>query len=230
MKKVIVSAIMIAVILLGGCDSMKIGRRMNINDEAIAYMEQKYGEKFEYSAPFGNSMSGTHQLLVKCASFPNQNIVVSIENYRTKDRVFLDNYLAVKFHTEYTELFQSYASEVFGEAGEATVFCRINTMTLSPELLANATIYEYLADTSAPLVLTVKVKESDFISEEQAKRFAELIAANGSYFSISFIVVDDSEYETFDIEALYELVGLKKYIRYAIITRLDSNGIRTEWS
>jgi hypothetical protein len=190
-------------------------------------MEQKYGEKFEYSAPFGNSMSGTRQLLVKGENFPDQNIVVSIENYRSRDRVFRDNYLAVKHHAAYTELFQNYASDEFGEA---TVFCRISTLALSPELSANATLYEYLADTSAPLRIMVEVKESDFTSEEQAQRFAERIAENGAYFSISIVVVDDSEYGTFDIYTLDELIGLKKYIRFAMITRLDSSGIRLDWS
>ena len=206
---------------------MKIGRRMNINDEAIAYMEQKYGEKFEYSAPFGISRSDTHQLLVKCSSFPDQGIVVRIENYRSRDRVFSDNYLAVKYSVECTELFQSYASD---EIGEANVLFDINTMTLSPDLPANATLYEYLADTSAPLIIMVEVKGSDFISKEQAQRFTERVAANGSYFGIWFVVVDDSEYGTFDIETLSELVGLNNYIHFAMITKFDSNGIKSEWS
>jgi hypothetical protein len=200
---------------------------MNINDEGLDYMEQKYGETFEYSGSFGDSMSGTHCFLAKSAGFPDQNIVVEIENYRSKDRVFRDNYIAVKYHTECTELFQTYATEEFGEA---TVFCKISTLTLSTELSANATLSEYLADTSAPLVILIEVRESDFISEEQAQRLVEQIAAHGSNFYISFIVVGDSEYGTYDIKSLNKLVELEKYVRFAAISRTDGSSIRIKWS
>jgi hypothetical protein len=228
LKKVFVLAMAIAIILSGGCDSMKTGRRMNINDEGLEYMEQKYGEKFEYSGSFGDSMSGTHQLLAKSASFPDQNIVVRIENYRSKkkDRVYRDNYLAVKYHTEYTELFQTYATE---ELGEAYVLCDINTLALPVELPYNATLYEYLADTSVPLAIMVEVKESSLKSEDQVQRFAERIAANGSYFNISFVIVEDSEYSATDIKTLKGLVDSSQYVRYAMISNRDDNGIRIRW-
>ena len=172
-------------------------------------------------------MSGTHDLLVKCASFPDQNIHVEIENYNSWNRVFRDNYLAVKYHTDYTELFQSYATDEFGEA---IVLCKIRTLTLSSELPVNATLYEYLADTSAPLIILVEVRESKFLSEDQAIRLAERIARNGTYYYISFVVLDDSEYGIFDIETLEELIKFDKYIRFAMITRLNSDGIQIEWS
>lgn len=216
----VVLTIVVTALLLGSCKSM------NINDMGLAYMEKKYGEKFEYSGSFGDSMSGNHSLLAKCASFPDQNIVVKIESYRSKNRVYRDNYLAVKYHTECTGLFQSYATEEFGGA---TVFCDINTLTLSPELPANATLYEYLEDTSAPLIILVEVKERNFISEEQARRLAERIAARGSNFYISFIVVSDSEYGAYDIKSLDKLVELGKYVRFAAISRMSGSSIQTKW-
>jgi len=195
-------------------------KRQNINDAALEYMEEKYGEKFEYSAPYGNSMTGTHQLLVKCASFPDQKILVRIENYKSEDKVFLDNYIAVKYYKYTVDFLSECANKVFGEAN---VFYDVANEVPSPELTKNATFDEYLADKQVPLIILVEVKSSGFISEEQANKLAELITAKGPHFFLSLVYVDDGEYGTFNRMTLDKQVALRKFVHCAIIARLDEN-------
>jgi hypothetical protein len=200
--------------------------KQNINDVALSYMEQKYNEKFEYSAPYGNSMTGTHQLLVQCAGYPGENILVRIENYKhEEERVFLDNYLAVKYRKDTTAFLLSCANQVFGES---TVFYDVANQGLSPDLPVSATLNEFLADTRVPLNIMIEVKVSNFTSESQAQLVAERIAAYGTYYYLSIVILDDSVYGTHNNKTLEARMATDDFIYCAKITRLDDE-IQIRW-
>ena len=227
-RKVAVTVLILVITMgVGGCMGNISGqkKRQNINDVALEYMEQKYGEKFDYGASYGNSMSGTHDLLVKCESFPDQYVLVEIENYRSSNKIFGDNYLAVKYQAECIDLFHSYATDIFGEA---TIFYEVSRLSLSPDLPVAATLEEYLADTRVPLVIMAEVRASDFSSEGQAQRFAELIAANGTLFYISLVIVDDNEYGTLSSKDLDKKMSLDQFVDCAKIINLDGN-VQVKW-
>jgi hypothetical protein len=100
MKRSLIPVILIAAFLLGEAGCMSDNSSQNsgqINDIALAHMEQKYGEKSEYAAPWGDSMSETREFIARCDSLQDQDILVQIENYRQKEKIFRDNYLAVKY-------------------------------------------------------------------------------------------------------------------------------------
>jgi hypothetical protein len=77
MKKTIMAIISI-LMMIGGCGCMGFG---DINRGALAYMEQKYGEKFEYLKPTGSMMpvKDTRKILVSGESLPGKEIVMVIE-------------------------------------------------------------------------------------------------------------------------------------------------------
>jgi len=197
---------------------MQKSEAKNINAVALEYMEEKYGEKFEYAAPFGNSMTGTHELMVKCAGFPSESILVRIENYKRDNKSFLDNYLAVKYKEETIAFLKSCAVQVFGEGN---IIYEVNTLALSPDLGINATFEEYLADTYVPLHILVEVKESNYSSKEQAQQYAELVAANGSEFYLTILFVHDSDYGLVDREAFNRQITSKNYAYCAKATRFS---------
>lgn len=200
-------------------------KEQNVNSAALEYMEQKYGEKFEYAGPWGDSLSGTHELFVKCASLPEQKILVQVENYKQADKVFRDNYLAVKYQPETMEFIDDCAIKVFGQA---TIFYDVADDGLSPDLPANALFEEFLADAGVPLVIMVEAKTSNFSVDEQAEDLAKLIAANGTSFYLSVVIVDDSAYGTYDRKALNEQIALRQFVRCAKITSIGGI-IQTEW-
>lgn len=201
------------------------GNGQNINDSAIAYMENKYGEKFEYAGAWGNSMSTTHELLVTCGSFPGQQILVQIENYRDDNKVFLDNYLAVKYKDETFAFFKNCASRTFGDA---KVFYDVVMNGLSAQLPASASFNEYIADTRVLLPVMVGVKKSSFSTKENAESVGNLAAEKGTNFILSIVFVDDEEYETINESALGDAVVFGKY-KNVQLTNQGGNDLQVEW-
>jgi len=192
----------------------------HVNTMALSHMEQKYSEKFEYSGPWGNSLSGTREFLVTCESLSNQSILVQIENFNQEARVFRDNYLAVKYQAETIEFFQNASINVFNET---TVFYDVFKDGLSPDLPANAKLSEFLADTRVPLIIMIEVRASEFVSEEQAEKVAQLIAASGACFYLTIVAVEDSSFGTFDRESLGEQIAMRHFVRCVQITRLNGD-------
>lgn len=234
MKRIIISVVLLAVILLGGSGCMQNNpvdnnptqnNQQNINDAALAYMEQKYSEKFEYVAPWGNSMSGTHELIASCASLPGQEIFVQIENYKQDDKVFRDNFLAVKYSQQVIDFI---CDCVDMEYGVTNVFYLASAKGLSSELPSNASFEEYLADPRAQLSFTIEAKASSFVSENQAQGVADLIAASGMKFLLRIVFVNDDEYGTFTMSSLGDQIVLNKYVYCVRITNLDGD-IQIEW-
>ena len=91
-----------------------------------------------------------------------------------------------------------------------------------------ATLAEFLADTRVPLIVMVAVKTSDFSSEDQALQIAERIAESGAHFILTIVVVEDSEYGSYNRTTLNKLIAHKNYIHCAQITHV-SDTIETLW-
>ena len=203
-----------------------MNERPNINDVAIAHMEQKYGEAFTYFGPWGISPSPTFELLVTSASFPSLRVLVQIENFRDEEnRVFRDNFLAVKYMEESINFFQSSASSVFGDA---KIFYNVFMDGQSHDLPANATFQEFLADTRTPHTVLVVIRESDFNSKEQAEKVAELFAASQAHFYLTILVVDKNAFEVHDHSTHNTNISLNRFVHCAII-RIFDDGINIEW-
>lgn len=221
-KRILITALVM--ILAGGASGCMGERKQNSNEAALAYMEQKYGEPFEYAGSWGNSLSGTHELLVRCDSLQDA-VLVEIENYRSDDPVFRDNYLAVKYEGETRAFLEQCALSVFGEA--AVYYSAIRT-GLSEDLAADASFEEYLADTRAPLSILVEVPAGSFSSDDQARALGEAVAAAGCHFRLTLMVVEEGVYGTLDREALSEKIGLRDFVHCAEVRSLGS-GLTVNW-
>lgn len=213
-----------------GCvqeESIKEDDTQNINYIALEYMEQKYGEPFEYVAPWGNSMTDNHELIVKCNSLANQDIVIKVSNYKDDDKIFQDNYLAVKYYEETIEFLKQCTNEFFGDS---KIGYNVAKYTLSPNLPAGASFNEYFADEEVFISACIAVKESSFATKEQGENVMKpiLSACGGRYLSILLIVIDDAEYESLDVDTLREKVVSRQFIHCARLTRED-NDIEFEW-
>jgi hypothetical protein len=228
-KRIIVPAVLVVALLLGGAgcvQNRQQDKQRNINDDALVYMEQKYGEKFEYVSPWGSSYTGTHQLLVKCNSLQDQEILVQVENFKQENKIFRDNYLAVKYREDTIAFCRDYANQVFGET---TVFYEVADDGLSADLLATATFHDFLADTRVPLVIMIAVKASNFSTREQAQEVAELIAESGADFYLTIAVLEEAAYGIYDHKTLNKQIALKQVIDSAIIIKRGDD-IETVWT
>lgn len=202
-------------------------RRQNSVEAALQYMEQKYGEKFEYVQPWGNSMSGDHELIVTCESLAGRHILVKINNYKDENRVFQDNYLAVKYYEETVNFLKQCANEVFGDS---RVYYKPARKALSAGLSADASFEEYFADEAGFTSAYIVVKASSFTAKEQAANVMDpiLSAHGGWYLSIKLVVVDDAEYESLDEGTLKDIIAASQYVHCAIQTK-ENDDVWLEW-
>ena len=227
----ILTVLFVLISLIGtGCLQKKTSQGnngRNTNDAALEYMEQKYGEKFEYEAPWGDSMTGTHELLVRCESLKGKDIVVAVSNYKSEDRVFQDNYLAVKYYDETVGFLNKCANDVFGDS---KVYYDVARSALSPELPADASFEEYFADESGFISAYIAVKASSFTSEEQDEKVMEPIleACGARYIGVLLVVVDDAEYEILEEETLTKKISRRQFVHCARLTKQHGEAV-LEW-
>ncbi len=241
MKRIIIVMILFGAFSLGGIncstinDVLSLGKtvfaqkepRQNVNDSALEYMEQKYGEKFEYVAPWGDSMTGNHELIVSCESLAGKKIIVKVSNYRSEDRVYQDNYVAVKYCEEFVEFLSQCANEVFGDS---KIDYRVAKRALSPELPADASFEEYLADESGFISACIAVKASSFTAKEQVENVTEpiLSTCGSKYVCVLVVMVDDAEYEFLDEDILRDKLIRDQYVHCARLTK-EGSDVRLDW-
>ena len=195
MKHIILSVIMIAAIMITitGCSNPFKPSGEGVNEMALEYLEEKYGEKFEYAAPTGASYTGTRSFLAKCESFGENRVLVEIENFKDEEnRVIRDNYLAVKYEDEMSDYLSDLANEQFGE-------CKVwhgNNHTSSADLPANASFDEFLKDPNNQLYGWIVVKKSDYNDRSQLTEILETITSEcaAEDISMSVVVLDDLKY------------------------------------
>ncbi len=195
MKHILLSAILIAAIMIEGtsCNIFNDEPKLNVNEMALEYMEQKYGEKFEYKAPTGSSYTGNRTFLATCESFGDETVVVQIVNYKTDERQFRDNYLAIKYADRMIDYFSQIVNNQFGES---KVYYSPTGKPLSADLPANATFEEYLMDPSDTILAWIVVKKSDYRDMDQLSEIMETISSDcaAGMMSVYLIVIEDSEY------------------------------------
>ena len=206
-------------------DNEQVQSIKSIQKIALEHMEKHYGHKFEYSSPWGNTLSGTHEFLVTSEEFPDEEFQVQIEKFKHDDIVISSNFIATIHRNATVEFFRDCATRIFGDAN---IFYTVAKMGVSPNLPRNATLNEFLADTRVPLVILIEIKESNFKSKEQAEKFAELIAENGTHFYLTIAVVSDNVYGTFNQKSLGEHIALKKIIHYALFIK-ENDSIESIW-
>ena len=226
MKKIFIIWVILILFLLRTTSCMENRKTpQNINEIALLYMEQRYGIRFEYSEPWGNSLSGTREFLATSESLPNQQVFVQIENFRDDDRIFRSNFLAVKHEAETIYFLRNLTAQIFNEAN---VYYEAAHDGLSPSLPANATFYEFLADTCVPLNIMVEVRERSFTSREKVGALAELIAASGAHFHLTVVIVDDDLFGTMNRQALNWQISLRQFVYVASVTNRGL-GMHIEW-
>lgn len=232
-KRFLIAALCLTAIIFGGSGCMfslsnpnqPTEPSQNANELALAYLEEKYGEPFYYSAPYGDSMTGTRSLLVTCNSFPDQQLLVQVEGFKTNQKVFLDNYLAVKYQSETIDFLHACISEHYPNANifyEAPLVCQ------SANLSAAASFEEFLADGRAKLIVMLEVNASEFTGPESINEIVTQITESCNHMTLTVIVVDDSLFGTMDRSELNNRISHRDYVAMGKVY-IDQNGVETKW-
>lgn len=195
----------------------------NVNEIALEYLEEKYGEKFEYCAPAGSSYTGTRTFLATCESFGDYRVLVQIENFRDRENMVIrDNYIAVKYKDEVEEFFKQAADEVFGSS---KVFCHVTGRTLPPELPSNASLEEYFSCKEGIMTGVIALPESGYKNDEQLRLLADKISDTLSCDEISVLimVVDDDTFKSADEDELRKNFRTESTIAKLRLYRYNGN-------
>lgn len=211
---------------MGFFDSILSGKKdpfqqENVNEMALAKLEEKYGIVFTYKAPAGNSMTGTRIFIASTKKMPDARIGVKIENYREEQRVFTDNYLAWKYRDDVEALFEQNLSGLFTDF---RVYESIpETETQSEGLKADASLEEYLADQNGTLIVTVEIKNSEEVTREKLESFLIGLQPLLGCAHVAVIVTDDATFQKHLSEN--ELKGLVPYNKFVVcVSETIQNG------
>lgn len=223
MKHILLSVILIAAIMIEGtsCNIFNDEPKQNVNELALEFLEQKYGEKFEYSAPTGASYTGTRSFFATCESFGDHAVVVQIENYKDREnRVIRDNYIAVKYEDKVREFFKQISDEEFGSS---KIFYNASGRVLSSELSSNASLEEYFSSRDGMITAVISLPESGYENFEQIKRLYEKISNTifCDEVSVLIIVVDDDIFGSADEDELRNLFIAESGVAQARLDRYD---------
>ena len=203
MAKKIILAVIVAAMILGGTGCMFKTHKENtpsVNQLALGYLEEKYGEPFTYAAPWGSSYSGTRAFLVTCESLPGLSVLVQVENYNSENPVYSDNFLAVKFEAQTREFFREHSEGIFGQVN---VFYEASKFSLTGAGEGNLDFPAFQARENNEIDVLVEVKAP--ITASQLQTLAESIAPFRGNVTVTVIAVDDATFGTLtrkDLNAL----------------------------
>jgi hypothetical protein len=188
-KKIIIVAILAAWLLCinAGC-GWNISENMNryfgiSNDGALAYMEEKYGEKFTFiKSEVGMSFSNTRYVYVSCESLPGKEIVVTVVREKGNIETYRDKYMNVYFEDSVDEYISSIANNYFDEFTYR--FAIMGTSVLTTYL--GMTFDEYLKKEPHYIFGRVKIEDT---SEETVYEFVYELKRLGFHLSLTIDIL-----------------------------------------
>ena len=228
MKRMIIAVILIIAIVMGGTGCMYreyeiMGESQNATEQALKYLEEKYSETFTYAAPYKNDMFGSKEFFVTCKSLPGQRVWVQVEDPHAKNKVFRDNYLAVKYEQQTID----YVKElVTAHYPSVNIFYEANTKGL--DLPVDADFSQYLREGSAKLIVMLELKESEFVGPEPFEQIAAEIEKTCNYITLTMIVTSDDVYGTMDRGELNDCLSVDDCVMWGKVRLMDGQ-LYTEW-
>lgn len=139
-KCTFVLSLILSICLCSCAANMSRLGKPDFKEEALAYMEEKYGEAFVWEGPV-DGMFGREEAsgFVSCSSFPGEKIIVS-GIHEGEVYTFSDNYLEYLFNEESTQILQSL---IDGKV-ECRILCKPSQTPQNMDYRKDITALEYL--------------------------------------------------------------------------------------
>ena len=152
---------------------------------ALTYMEEKYGEKFEYINSDGTSFINTIYIYVSCESLPGKEITVTVDG-DIRSPTYSDNYMEHYFKEQVEEYMSNVAEDYFDEF----------TLTSGVMIRSSDNVYlgmtfdEYLQNEPKTIWGSLKIADSD---EETVREFVYELKRLGLHFSFDITILSVEE-------------------------------------
>jgi len=161
------------------------------NNGALAYMKQKYREKFEYvrDSPGGGAAfipNKGRKILVSCESLPGKEICVHIQP-RGKKEIYYDNYMRYHFEDQVNEFVIDIAKSYFDEV---TFKESISETQIDSSIDLRTKFEEYILSEYYFVRGSMEVGGAN---EETIREFAEELVGRGIQFSIGINIPSADE-------------------------------------
>ena len=191
------------------------------------YLEDKYGETFEYSSPWGNSLYGDHELFVTCDSL-DSSIYVLVKDYRETTRTFHDNYVAVMYEEQTEQFMRNCIGEFFSDFH---LYYDTPFEPCADDLNKQSTFEEYISDQTYVMHISVAVPIDSIESREQILKMAEELGSYGTRFRLMFSAQEITDYnsvtsdERVDDNDLNDKVSLKEIPMVCYINHINPSSV-----
>lgn len=191
------------------------------------YLEDKYGETFEYSSPWGNSLYGDHELFVTCDSL-DSSIYVVVKDYRETTRTFHDNYVAVMYEEQTEQFMRDCIGEFFSDFH---LYYDTPFEPCADDLNKQSTFEEYISDQTYVMHISVAVPIDSIENREQILKMAEKLGSYGTRFRLMFSAQEITDYnsitgdERVDDDDLNNKVSLKEVPMVCYINHINPSSV-----
>ena len=151
------------------------------NAGALEYMEQRYGEKFEYVGLKRSAFydPNSRSIFVSCESLPGKEILVEIIK-DGKEEKYYDNYMEYYFENQVNDFIIDLAKNYFYDA---TFKSSITAVALNSSIDMTTTFAEYIC--SKYYFVRGHLDVIGESNEETVRKFADELVTRGIQFSIS---------------------------------------------
>lgn len=191
------------------------------------YLEDKYGETFEYSSPWGNSLYGDHELFVTCDSL-DSSIYVVVKDYRETTRTFHDNYVAIMYEEQTEQFMRDCIGEFFNDFH---LYYDTPFEPCADDLNKQSTFEEYISDQTYVMHISVAVPIDSIENREQILKMAEKLGSYGTRFRLMFSAQEIVDYnsvtgdERVDDDDLNDKVSLKEIPMVCYINHINPSSV-----
>jgi len=192
-KKYILAAILIAASVIGGYGCMKSEWENSENRNmstagALEYMEQRYGEKFEFIQAHGLHYSkNSRKIFVSCESFPGKKINVEIIK-DGKEIKYRDNYMEYYFEDQVNEFIVEIAKGYFDDV---TFRISISASIMDSSINLETPFDEYIHSKYCTIGGNIHVSE---LEDETVREFANELVRRGIHFSLTVRIPETKEW------------------------------------
>ena len=180
-----------------------MNNKESVVDKMVAYMNEKYDDHFEYSAPFGGGTGGTaSQIMVTSEKFPDADIIVT---YSPNSDKYSDNYVNYKYEQATFELLE----EILGNVLKVDFLLTYKASLLTSSDFTDETTFETYISQIGSYIQFVAIVDKDYQIENQD----------------AFLDKFEAEFAKHDILAQGRIYFAQTASQFAEFARLDSDAL-----
>lgn len=160
-------------------------------DKMVAYMNEKYDDHFEYSAPFGGGPgAASKQIIVSSEKYPEAQVWVQYYE-RDGKAIFADNYVAYKYEEQTKVFLETLLGEVF--SGEVKLQYEVGTTGTVHDFTEDTSFEDYASSPASQIGFRAFLFDDGSAVSLAENDLKQALERSGFVISGSVFVTDDAD-------------------------------------